>query len=139
MIIIEKDNESNSEGSNSVAIRHSAKKPLPQKRKSSESQERILHEQPVYVVHSHKDKRDDAEDIFGQHVAAGLRAVSNIRSRELAKLKIQEILFQAQFGVPGIPTQQTEINFHIQPSPDTQSHERDDKSPPDVSFCTPSV
>ncbi|XP_033855219.3 uncharacterized protein LOC117399894 [Acipenser ruthenus] len=41
---------------------------------------------------------DDEEDIFGKHVANELRLVSNLRAKQFAKLQIQNILFEAQFG-----------------------------------------
>ena len=44
---------------------------------------------------------DDGEEIFGRHVAKSLKAITDKRSRELAKIKIQQILFDVEFGVIG--------------------------------------
>ena len=51
------------------------------------------------------------QDLFGKHVASGLRAVTDLRHREYAKVKIQEILFNAQFGLLGIPFPQQQNSF----------------------------
>ena len=50
-------------------------------------------------------------------MAVVLRAVSDLKNSELAKLKIQEILFQPQFGMLGIPIQQNETNLQFQSTP----------------------
>lgn len=42
---------------------------------------------------------DDSEEIFGKHVAKSLKAITDKRSRELAKIKIQQVLFDVEFGV----------------------------------------
>ena len=42
---------------------------------------------------------DDGEEFFGRHVAKSLRAITDKRSRELEKMKIQQLLFDAEFGV----------------------------------------
>ena len=47
---------------------------------------------------------EDDEDIFGKHVANELRLITDMRSKQLTKLKIQSILFEAQFGTPNIQT-----------------------------------
>lgn len=41
----------------------------------------------------------DEEEIFGRNIACGLRKIKDERSKELAKVKMQEIIFQAQFGL----------------------------------------
>lgn len=40
---------------------------------------------------------DDSEEIFGKQVAISLKAITDKRSRELAK--IQQVLFDVEFGV----------------------------------------
>ena len=40
----------------------------------------------------------DQQDSFGEHIGQTLRSIKNEATRELAKVKIQEILYQAQFG-----------------------------------------
>ncbi|XP_035269039.1 uncharacterized protein LOC118225110 [Anguilla anguilla] len=41
----------------------------------------------------------DVDDVFGRHVANELRLVGDLRAKQYAKLQIQNILFQAQFGL----------------------------------------
>ena len=52
-----------------------------------------------------KKREIDADDAFGQHVALTLRKVADGRNKEFAKVQIQEIIFKAQFGLLGIPSQ----------------------------------
>lgn len=40
----------------------------------------------------------DSDDLFGQLVAQSLKGIENKRCKEIAKLKIQQLLFEAQFG-----------------------------------------
>ncbi|KAJ8278212.1 hypothetical protein GJAV_G00085130 [Gymnothorax javanicus] len=47
--------------------------------------------------------REDVDDVFGRHVANELRLVGDLRAKQYAKLQIQNILFQAQFGLPREP------------------------------------
>ena len=42
---------------------------------------------------------DDSEEIFGKNVAKSLKAITDKRSRQLAKIKIQQVLFDVEFGV----------------------------------------
>ncbi|KAJ8377041.1 hypothetical protein SKAU_G00076210 [Synaphobranchus kaupii] len=47
--------------------------------------------------------REDVDDVFGRHVANELRLVGDLRAKQYAKLQIQNILFQAQFGLSQAP------------------------------------
>ena len=50
-------------------------------------------------------REDDDDDIFGKHIAREMKKVQNERSKSLAKVKIQSILFEAQHDEPvPIPT-----------------------------------
>ena len=40
----------------------------------------------------------DADQRFGQNIAAGLRNITDDKSKEYVKVKMQELIFQAQFG-----------------------------------------
>jgi hypothetical protein len=51
---------------------------------------------------------EDEFDIFGKHVAAELRCISNVNSYRLAKLQIQQILFLAQTGNDMLPMSSTQ-------------------------------
>ncbi|KAG9333042.1 hypothetical protein JZ751_013919 [Albula glossodonta] len=65
--------------------------------------------------------REDTDDVFGRHVANELRLVSDLRAKQYAKLQIQNILFEAQFGLsqPPHPVSQFPNNAGP-PSPDGQ-------------------
>ncbi|XP_046574783.1 uncharacterized protein LOC124282794 [Haliotis rubra] len=41
---------------------------------------------------------EDREDVFGRHVSHELRLITDLKTRQLVKLKIQNILFEGQFG-----------------------------------------
>ena len=48
---------------------------------------------------SRSEKRhDDAEDVFGRHVAHQLREMPDTAMKGYAELKIQEVLFNSRFG-----------------------------------------
>ena len=82
----------------------STKRPLPKKKKpENKSKEDCLLDQAASVLWSRQNKVVDAEEVFVQNVAHSLRAISDKRACEYAKVKIQEILFQAQFGMLGLP------------------------------------
>ncbi len=53
-----------------------------------------------------KNRVVDADEAFGQTVTAILRKIGDNRCKEFAKVKIQAIIFQAQFGMLPIPFQQ---------------------------------
>lgn len=48
---------------------------------------------------STEQKENDADEAFGRTVGLQLKSIGNIQNSEYAKLKIQEILYQAQFGL----------------------------------------
>ncbi len=89
-----------------------------EKKDDTIAKENYLLDQAVSVFRAKQDKKADPEDVFGQNVAVGLRAISDKRSRELAKLKIQEVLFHAQFGMLSIPLPE---NVQLQSTPISQS------------------
>ena len=41
----------------------------------------------------------DADQRFGQNIAAGLRNITDDKSKEYVKVKMQELIFQAQFAL----------------------------------------
>ena len=41
----------------------------------------------------------DADQRFGQNIAVGLRNITDDKSKEYVKVKMQELIFQAQFGL----------------------------------------
>ncbi len=104
----------------SFASNRSTKKPLLKRKKKDDTitKENYLLDQAVSVFRAKQDKKADPEDVFGQNVAVGLRAISDKRSREFAKLKIHEVLFHAQFGMLSIPIPE---NVQLQSTPTPQS------------------
>ncbi|XP_072018760.1 uncharacterized protein [Amphiura filiformis] len=43
-------------------------------------------------------KEEDADDVFGRHIAHELRNITDPRAKQLAKVQIQNILYEVQFG-----------------------------------------
>ena len=76
----------------------STKKPLPKKRKIAEkSKEDVMLYQAMSVL-AKSNKEPDDDDAFGQNIALTLKSIPEKRTKEFIKFKIQELLFQAQFG-----------------------------------------
>jgi hypothetical protein len=46
---------------------------------------------------------DDPDMVFGRHVANELKLITDLRSKQFAKLQIHSILFNAQFGLACVP------------------------------------
>ena len=53
-------------------------------------------------LNSSKKENRDADSVFGQSIAFSLRNVTDQRKKEYAKIKIQEIIYQAHFGNFGL-------------------------------------
>jgi len=66
-------------------------------------------EETLPVCEATQNKTVDADDVFGQHVAASLRNIKEYRSKEYLKVKIQELIFEAQFGMLPMPSRQANI------------------------------
>ncbi len=68
----------------------------------------VIHEQarPVFTTVARRNNMVDADEIFGQNVTASLHNISDTRCKEFLKVKIQELIFQAQFGLLPMPFQQ---------------------------------
>ena len=71
--------------------------------KIKESFENKLLQKSLSVLEdvSNKKKRpieEDGDVIFGKHVCQSLKDIKDKRSKELVKLKIQHLLFEAQYG-----------------------------------------
>ena len=77
-------------------------------------------------------KEMDEDDAFANNVAFSLRKVTDQRSKEYAKVKIQEILYKAQFGLllqpsvnynyPATTTTTPPIHFQHQVPPIPQQY-----------------
>ena len=55
---------------------------------------------------SKRNKSVDIDKLFGQNIAAGLRNIIDNKSKEYVKVKMQELTFQAQFGLLPLPFSQ---------------------------------
>ena len=59
---------------------------------------------------SNNQKQEDSFDIFGKHIANEIRSLDNANAQRWVKIKIQEMILQAQFN-PHIQTQMTNSNL----------------------------
>ena len=73
------------------------------------STEDSLLEETLPAPEATQTKTVDADDVFGQHVAASLRNIKEYRSKEYLKVRIQELIFEAQFGMLPMPSRQANI------------------------------
>ena len=82
----------------------STKRPLgKQKRESAvpSKAEAVMNEAVTILKATASQSSDpiDDEEIFDRNIACGSRKIKDGRSKEFAKVKLQEIIFQAQFGL----------------------------------------
>ena len=54
-------------------------------------------DEAMSILRFKKIKVQDPDEAFGMTIGASLRSISNMQNNEFAKVKIQEIIFQAQF------------------------------------------
>ena len=71
--------------------------------KNKKKMEDAVLEKSLEVLEDVSNKRkmkpeEDGDTIFGKHVCQSLKDIKDKRSKELVKLKIQQLLFEAQFG-----------------------------------------
>ena len=57
-------------------------------------------DEAMSILRSKKIKVQGPYEAFGMTIFASLRSISNIQNKEFVKVKIQQIIFQAQFGNP---------------------------------------
>ena len=97
------------EGQNANLTFRSTKKPLPGKKRIKvsatnsdvTSKASAVMDSALEILNEKKSKipkHDDAETVFGQHVANSLRTLPDEGAKEYAKLKIQEILYQSRMN-----------------------------------------
>ena len=87
----------------------STKKPLPKNKKrktESKTKEDGLCDEVVAFLKSKRNKSVHADELLGQNIAAGLRNITDNNSKEYVKVKMQELIFQAQFGLLPLPFSQ---------------------------------
>ena len=74
-------------------------------------------DEAMSILRSKKIKVQDPDEAFGMIIGASLRSISSMQNKEFAKVKIQENIFQAQFGnsmapfAPNHMTQTLPITF----------------------------
>lgn len=78
-------------------------KPVKSATKRKQKMEDQVLEKSLAVLEDVSNKRkikpeEDGDMIFGKHVCQSLKDIKDKRSKELVKLKIQQLLFEAQFG-----------------------------------------
>ena len=88
------------EDSDNTLRKPSTKRPLAkrQKRMVKVAKEDLLIDQALSALQSKVATPEDGDDIFGKNVACSLKKINDEQTKEYAKLKIQEILFQARCG-----------------------------------------
>ncbi len=80
-----------------------SKLPKQSKHHTKDLETEILTKSIVLLESATNRKRpapdDDGEELFGRHAAKSLKTVTDKWSRELPMMKIQQILFEVEFGV----------------------------------------
>ena len=76
--------------------------PYPKKAKNHLNLKKMMDE-AMSILRSKKNNVPDPDESFRMTIGASLQFISNIQNTEFAKVKIQEIIFQAQFGNPMAP------------------------------------
>ena len=103
----------------------STKRPLgKRKRGAVPSKAELVMEEAVSILKTTANPKQpvDDEEIFGRNIACGLRKIKDERSKEFAKVKMQEIIFQAQFGLLSAGAQSYPQNRFISHNVPQQSH-----------------
>ena len=80
-------------------------------------------DQAMSVLNSKQQKTPDADELFGQTIGASIKEISDKRCKEFLKVKIQELVFQAQFGLLTFPNH---LNKSMQPMQSPFSHPSSD-------------
>lgn len=76
------------------------RKPFKRKQKETAKEDVLLHLASEILIKKicQAETKEDPDDTFGKHVANELRNILDPRAKQFAKLKIQNILFEAQWG-----------------------------------------
>ena len=99
------------------------------RKRAHEKEEEDILQKAMSVLNDEEGEKKivDADILFGESVGASLKSITDIRSKEYIKVKIQELVFQAQFGLlapPTFPVQapyyssvaNTSSQLHLQPT-----------------------
>lgn len=75
---------------------------IPKRRKKSGVDDLVAEAATALKALSRQENKDEEDDasLFGKLVANGLRRISDLRVRELTKLQIQNLLYNAEFPDP---------------------------------------
>ena len=88
--------------SDGIHVEPPIKKPsLKRTREGTGSKDDTLTPKSVTILRSTKEHELDEDDIYGQTIAFSMRRIKDHRRKSLAKIKIQEILYEAEFGQLG--------------------------------------
>ncbi|XP_057311137.1 uncharacterized protein LOC130648984 [Hydractinia symbiolongicarpus] len=86
----------------------STKKPLPKKQKvSPKSSEDHMLKHAISVLEEKRGKTLSADELYGRTLGESLKAIPDRMQKEYLKVKIQELLFQAQMGLLAVPSFRT--------------------------------
>lgn len=92
-----------------IAEKASTKRPLKKRKKVVErnDEDNLLNQACLAL-----QQTEDEDDVYGRSIAFTMRRITNPRNKAFAKMKIQEILFEAEFGQLGpFPPNVTNQNF----------------------------
>ena len=79
------------------------------RKKDNASKSNVAINEAMSILAARSSNLANADEIFGQHVAASLRNIKDNKCKEYVKVKIQQIIFEAQFGMQLMPFQQINI------------------------------
>ena len=72
---------------------------------NSKAKEDEMLKEAMAVLSSKKDKVNNVDVVFGQSIGLSIQEIPDKRVKEYTKVKIQELIFQAQFGLLPLPFQ----------------------------------
>jgi len=97
--------ESSSDSSTPIPHKHSIGSPMKSIKLHAAKRLKHLHHggsSSVSVASEFSDDMD-ADEVFGRHVANELKLIPGMKEKQFAKLQINNILFNAQFGLVKLP------------------------------------
>lgn len=81
-----------------VAEKVSTKRPLKKRKTTARNETKEENEILLKACNVLNEKEPDEDDVYGQTIAFNMRRIKDAGNKAYAKIKIQEILFQAEFG-----------------------------------------
>ena len=108
----------------SITERPSTKRPIKDSNKAisaKKTKEDVVLDEALSALKAVKEKNIDEDDVYGQTIAFSMRNIKNARQKAYAKIRIQQILFKAQFGVTDTVPSATSSQFSQPMSPQFQN------------------